>query len=149
MVGAQHDDFCSAGQLREPRRPIGEFGVANDHAWIDVAQLRLDLAVGVGRIEWSNLCTRGHAGIEPDHHLQAVAHQIGDALAGDIVIGQRFRQRRHRFGVLTICQFAVETGDGRRVRTTLGSVGERVDDGREIRVARIALRWWRARHAKY
>ena len=148
MVGAQHDDFCPAGQLRQPRRPVGEFGIANDQAWVDIAQLRLDLVVGVGRIERSDLCARGHAGIEPDHHLQAVAHQISDAIADDIVVGQYFRQRRDRLGVLTISQLTIETGNGRGAWPALGGVGERVDDCREIRIARIALRWRRARHAR-
>ncbi len=139
-VRTEHDDFRSAAQSRKPLCPFGEFDVANDQPRIDFVHLRLDLAVGIGGIERRHLRAGGHAGIKPDHRVQAVAHHKHDALAAGAEFDECSRQRRHGLPVLTVGQLATETGDAWRIRPMLGRISERMDDRRKIRIARIALR---------
>ncbi len=141
--------FASAGELRELSCPIGKFGVADNQARIDVAHQRLDLAVGISRIERRHLRAGGHAGIEPNRHLQAVAHQISDPLAGDAEFGECPRQRRHGLLVLAVGQLAIETGQSLRIATMRGGISERMNDGRKFRIARVAAGRDHARHCTF
>ena len=144
-VRPEHDDR-GAGRRGEAAGPFGEFGVAHDHMRRDVGDERGDLAVGIVRIERRHLRPRRHAGLKADRHLQAVAHQISEPRAGGAALGKDRRQGRDGLRVLPIGQFALEAGEARRVGPPLGGEGERVDDGREMRIARIELRRRHARH---
>ena len=129
--------------------PIGKFGVADDQSRIDVAHQRLDLAVGVIRIERRHLRARRHAGIKRNRHLQAVAHHISDPLAGNAMLGEDRRQRRHGLRILAVGQLAIEAGQRRRVGAMRGRVGERMNDGRKFRVAGIATGRDDTRHGTF
>jgi hypothetical protein len=132
--------------LREPPCALGEFRIANDQARVDIAHQGLDLAIGVGRIERRDLRARRHAGIERNRHVEAVAHQISDPLAGDAGLAKSARQCGDRLRILRVGDFPIQAGQRRRVAAMLGRVGERVHDGRKVRVTGIALRRRHTRH---
>jgi hypothetical protein len=128
-----------------PTRALGELRVANNQARIDIAHQRLDLAIPIGRIERRHLRARGHAGIKRHRHVKTVAHQISDALAGNTDFGQSSGQCGDRLRVLGVSDFPVEAGKSRRIAACCGGVGQRMHDGRKIRVARIAVQ----RHGRH
>ena len=127
-------------------RALGEFGIADNQARVDIAHQRLDLAIGIGRIERRHLRAARHAGIERNRHVETVAHQISDPLAGDAGLAKSACQRGDGLRVLGISDFPIEAGQRRGLAAMLGRIGERVNDGRKVGITGIAL--WR-RHTRH
>ena len=127
-------------------RALGEFGIADNQARVDIAHQRLDLAIGIGRIERRHLRAARHAGIERNRHVETVAHQISYPLADDAGLAKSACQRGDCLRILGISDFPVEAGQRRGLAAMLGRIGERVNDGRKVGITGIAL--WR-RHTRH